>query len=182
MKSIKRTLPIATTPDASPAGDKSTTPADISGKRAAAKTPAELLSFLGERIKAKDVDGIIALHEPEAAIANYDGSIIRGHKDMRAFYVDWFKSDPVLTVNPLQTVVAGGKRGSHGKVDGRTAAIMGDYALEQTAADGTRESFTGMFSDIVQEQRAGTWLYVLDNPYPPFGGPASGSGRADRSG
>ncbi|WP_435283918.1 YybH family protein [Streptomyces koelreuteriae] len=146
--------------------------ADRAGAPAVAKTPDQLLQLLGERIKAKDVKGIIALHEPEAAIVNYDGSIIRGHKEIRAFYVEWFKSDPVLTVNPRQTVPAGGKRGLDGKVRNRTAAIMGDYHLEQNAADGTRESFTGNFCDTVQEQPDGTWLYVQDNPYPPHGGPA----------
>jgi len=196
MKRIKRTLPIATTailltaattailltagskPAATKTPAATTTPADISGTRAAAKTPAELLRLLGERIKAKDVDGIVALHEPEAALVDYDGSIVRGHAAIRAFYVEWFKSaDPVLTVNPLQTVVAGGKRGSHGKVRDRTAAIMGKYSLEQIGPDGNRESFTGNFCDTVQEQRDGTWLYVQDNPYPPHGGPTvPGSG------
>ncbi|MCX5077798.1 hypothetical protein OG321_35655 [Streptomyces sp. NBC_00424] len=142
------------------------------GMHAGVKTPAELLRLLGERIKAKDVNGIIALHEREAAIVNYDGSIIRGHKDIRAFYIEWFKSNPVLIVNPHQTVMAGGVRGLDGKVRSRTAAIMGDYSLEQNAADGTRVSFTGNFCDTVQEQPDGTWLYVQDNPYPPHGGPA----------
>lgn len=158
--------------NASAAADESpatAAPADMGGTQTAAKTPAQLLELLGERIKAKDVDGIIALHESEAAIVDYDGSIIRGHKEIRAFYVEWFKSDPVLTVNPLQTTVAGGKRTGNGKVRGRTAAIMGKYALEQTGPDGTRESFTGDFCDTLQEQPNGTWLYVMDNPYPPHG-------------
>ncbi|MCX5339646.1 YybH family protein [Streptomyces atratus] len=147
-------------------------PSGIIGTRTVATTPAQLLQLLGERIKAKDIDGIIALHEPEAAVVNYDGSIIRGHQEIRAFYVEWFKSNPVLTVNPRQTVPAGGWRGWDGKVRSRTAAIMGDYSLEQDAADGTRDSFTGNFCDTVQEQPDGTWLYVQDNPYPPHGGPA----------
>ncbi|MFD5234701.1 YybH family protein [Streptomyces qaidamensis] len=195
MKRIKRALPIATASivltaagivgptfilveptSASTATSESTattTTADASGQRATAKSPAELLKMLSERIVAKDVDGIIALHEPEAAIVNFDGSIIRGHKEIRAFYLEWFKSDPVLTVNPLQTVTAGGKRTGDGKVRNRTAAIMGKYTLEQTAADGTRESFSGNFCDTVQEQPNGTWLYVQDNPYPPHGGTTS---------
>lgn len=153
------------------------TSAEMSSTQAA-KTPDKLLSLLGKRIKAKDVDGIIALHEPEAGVIDYDGSVIRGHKEIRAFYVEWFKSDPVLTVKPLQTTVAGGKRGPNGKVRGRTAALMGEYALEQTGPDGTRESFTGDFCDTMQEQSDGTWLYVLDNPYPPHahGMTESGSG------
>ncbi|MFB6977610.1 YybH family protein [Streptomyces scopuliridis] len=160
------------TPGATETSSTTEAPSGITGTRTVATTPAQLLQLLGERIKAKDIDGIIALHEPEAAIVNYDGSIIRGRKEIRAFYIDWFTSDPVLTVNPRQTVVAGGWRGLDGKVRSRTAAIMGDYSLEQNAADGTRESFTGNFCDTVQEQLDGTWLYVQDNPYPPHGGPA----------
>ncbi|MFJ6721748.1 hypothetical protein [Streptomyces sp. NPDC091259] len=153
-------------PDAPTGGTAS---ADALGRRGA-NSPAELLQLLGERIKAKDIDGIIALQESEAAIVNYDGSIIRGRKDIRAFYVEWFKSDPVLTVNPLQTVLAGGRRGWDGKVHERTASIMGNYSLEQNRPDGTRGSFTGNFCDTVQEKADGTWLYVQDNPYPPHGG------------
>lgn len=141
--------------------------------RVVARTPDELLQLLGERIKAKDVEGVIALHEPEAAIVNYDGSIIRGHKEIRAFYIEWFKANPVLVVNPRQTVLAGGWRGWDDKVHSRSAAIMGDYSLEQNAADGTRESFSGNFCDTVQEQPDGTWLYIQDNPYPPHGGPTA---------
>ncbi|MFJ8186985.1 YybH family protein [Streptomyces sp. NPDC096105] len=143
------------------------------GARAVATSPEQLLQLLGERIVAKDIDGIIALHEPEAAIVDWDGSVIRGRAAIRAFYIDWFESNPVLTVNPRQTVVAGGWRGLDNKVRQRTAAIMGDYSLEQDAADGTRESFTGNFCDTVQEQLDGTWLYVQDNPYPPHGDPAA---------
>ncbi|MFJ5995659.1 YybH family protein [Streptomyces sp. NPDC092370] len=161
--------------NASTAADRSpavAAPANAEGALPAATSPTELLQLLGERIKAKDVDGIIALHEPEAAIVNYDGTVVRGHKEIRAFYVDWFKSDPVLTVNPRQTVLAGGKRTGK-QIRNRTAAIMGDYSLEQTAPDGTREKFTGNFCDTVQEQPNGTWLYVQDNPYPPHGNATS---------
>ncbi len=134
---------------------------------AVAKTPAEAMKLLDSRIVARDLDGIIALEEPEAAIVGHDGSITRGRADIRAFYAEWFKSDPVLTVSPRQTVIAGGSSISGDKVIGRTATIMGDYVLEQTRADGTRERFTGKFCTTVGEQPDGTWLYVLDNPYPP---------------
>lgn len=169
---------VAEVANASPAVSKSTatlTSADSGEKLSGAKTPEKLLKLLGERIVARDVNGIIALHEPEAAIVNYDGSIIRGHKQIRAFYVEWFTSNPVLTVNPRQTVVAGGNRGNDGKIHGHTASIMGDYSLRQTRPDGTPESFTGSFCDIVRQQPDGSWLYVNDNPYPPHGGTVAGS-------
>lgn len=152
-------------------------PAPVAGKKVGAATPEKLLALLGERIVAKDVEGIIALHEPEAAIVDWDGSVVRGHAAIRKFYLAWFESDPVLTVNPLQTVEAGGKRNGNGKIRLRTASVMGDYHLEQDAADGTRESFTGNFCDIVQQQPDGSWLYINDNPYPPHGDAAAPAAR-----
>ncbi|MEV4496293.1 hypothetical protein AB0J84_11375 [Micromonospora arborensis] len=134
--------------------------------RPSAKTPAELLQLLGERIVAKDIDGIIALQEREAAIVDWDGSVIRGHAAIRAFYVEWFKSSPILNVKPLQIVEAGGMRIGT-KVYTRSASVMGTYTLEQDGPDGTRVSFSGNFCDIVQQQLDGTWLYIQDNPYPP---------------
>lgn len=164
----------STTEASSGAGTPEKTAAETqTGIRAVATSPEQLLKLLGERIVAKDIDGIIALHEPEAAIVNWDGSIIRGRAAIRTFYLDWFNSNPVLTVNPRQTVVAGGWRTWDNKLRQRTASIMGDYSLEQDAADGTRESFTGNFCDTVEEQLDGTWLYVQDNPYPPHGDSAA---------
>jgi len=136
--------------------------------RPCARTPAELLALLGERIKSKDLDGIVDLQEPEAAIVNFDQSVVRGRAAIRAFYLDWFKLDPVLTVDVLQTEVFGGRRAWwSGEVRGRTATLMGKYTLEQTGPDGARESFDGDFCDTVKEQPNGTWLYLIDNPYPP---------------
>ena len=142
------------------------------GKPAVARTPEELLQLLGERIVAKDVEGIIALQEPNAAIIDWDLTVIQGHDAIRAFYIEWFKSNPVLTVNPQQVFVSGGQRGNHGSVINRTGSIMGTYSLTQDAAGGGRETFTGNFCDIVREQKNGTWLYLQDNPYPPHGDPS----------
>lgn len=158
----------AVTASEAPAAPESQT--GIFNPRPVARTPEQLLQLLGERIKAKDIDGIIALHETEAAIVDWDLSVIRGHAAIRAFYVGWFDLNPVLTVNARQTVATGGWRGWDGVVRQRTASIMGDYSLEQAGPDGTRVSFTGNFCDTVEEQLDGTWLYVLDNPYPPHGG------------
>lgn len=130
-------------------------------------TPNGLLALLGKRIVKKDINGIVALHEPTATLVNYDGSLIVGPKAIRAFYLDWFKSDPVLTVYPKQTLVTGGQPAGGGKIINRTASIMGTYSLTQTAADGTRETFTGNFCDMVRQQPNGKWLYLQDNPYPP---------------
>ncbi|MFE7313776.1 YybH family protein [Streptomyces sp. NPDC057555] len=135
---------------------------------AGAKTPEEAIRAMGRMIKAKDVDGVLAIHEREAALVERDGPIIRGMGNIRKFYEDWFKTDPVLTVNARSTVISGGKRTGDGKVRGRTAVTLGDYVLEQNAPDGNRVKYTGYFNNTLHEQPNGTWLYIQDNPYPPI--------------
>nr|WP_243275185.1 nuclear transport factor 2 family protein [Streptomyces albus] len=135
-----------------------------------ADTPAEAIKAMSRMIKAKDVDGVVAIHEPEAALVERNGSTIRGLATIREFYVEWFKSNPQLTVHPRSTVISGGKRGGGGKVRGRTAVTMGDYVLEQTGPDGNRVRYTGYFCNTLHEQPNGTWLYIQDNPYPPIPG------------
>lgn len=133
-----------------------------------ADTPAEAIKMMSRMIKSKDVDGIVAIHEAEAALVEQDGSTIRGMGNIREFYKGWFKSDPVLTVNPRSTTISGGKRTGNGKVRGRTAVTLGDYVLEQTGPDGDRVKYTGYFCNTLHEQPDGTWLYIQDNPYPPI--------------
>lgn len=142
-----------------------------------ANTPQQLLRLLGERIVAKDVNGIIALQEKNAAIIDWDLTVIRGHANIRAFYIEWFKSNPVLTVSPQQVFVSGGQRQADGTLLNRTGSIMGTYSLTQDAPGGGRDTFTGNFCDIVRQQADGSWLYVQDNPYPPHG---DGSGTTAR--
>lgn len=50
----------------------------VAALQVSAQIPAELLTLLGRRIVAKDVDGIIALQEREAVIIDWDGSVIHG--------------------------------------------------------------------------------------------------------
>ncbi|CAM3034574.1 MULTISPECIES: YybH family protein [Dermacoccus] len=153
-----------------------TAPRTDAAGRLVARTPQQLLKLLGERIVAKDVDGIVALQEPRAAIIDWDLKVIRGRANIRTFYVDWFKSNPVLTVNPQQNFVSGGQRQADGTVLNRTASIMGTYSLTQDDGKGGRTTFTGNFCDIVRQQPDGTWLYLQDNPYPPHGSPSSIAG------
>ena len=74
------------------------------GKRA---SPKELLALLGEFIVARDLDAIMAIHEPEAGLVEFGGKVARGDAEVRKSYLNFFKSDPVLNVSPLQVIEVG---------------------------------------------------------------------------
>jgi ketosteroid isomerase-like protein len=119
-------------------------------------TPADLLALLGRLMEARDLDAIIAIHEDEAAMVKWGGGVARGEDAIRQVYVDFFATDPVLKVQALQIVEAG-----------NTAIILGDYTMDYTNANGKIISVEGKFGDMVRQQRDGSWLYLLDNPFAP---------------
>ena len=119
-------------------------------------TPNDLLRLLGKYIEARDLDGIISIHEPVAGLVEFGGGVSRGDKSLRESYRRFFTMQPKLTVNPLQIVDAGG-----------VAIILGDYRLDYVDENGEAASTTGKFGDMVRQQPDGSWLYLLDNPFAP---------------
>ncbi|MGH3897057.1 MAG: YybH family protein [Pseudonocardiaceae bacterium] len=120
-----------------------------------ANTPAELLSLLNKNIRAGDLEAIVACHEPEAVLVQFEGEA-RGLEAIRAVYVQFLATQPTLTVNPIMIVEASG-----------AAIILGDWTLDQTGPDGNPVHTSGKFGDIVRQQSDGTWLYLIDNPFRP---------------
>lgn len=143
------------TPDMAAAQSK---PAAIGSHSEPSKrgTPKDLLSLLGKYIDARDLDGIISIHEPNAALVEFGGGLSRGAEELRKSYTNFFKMQPKLKVNALQIVEAGG-----------VAIIIGDYTLGYVDADGEEISSSGKFGDMVRRQPDGSWLYLLDNPFAP---------------
>jgi ketosteroid isomerase-like protein len=119
-------------------------------------SPKDLLTLLGKFIEARDVDAILAIHEPEAALVEFGGGISRGEDELRKSYARFFQSKPDLKVNALQIVESGG-----------VAIILGDYTLKFEDQNGEVMNSKGKFGDMVRQQPDGSWLYLLDNPFAP---------------
>ena len=97
-------------------------------------TPKDLLRLLGKYIEARDLDAILSIHEPVAGLVEFGGGVSRGNDSLRQSYINFFKMQPKLTVNPLQIVESGG-----------VAIILGDYTLDYVDANGEAVSSTGKF-------------------------------------
>lgn len=119
-------------------------------------TPKELLALLGQLIKARDLEAILAIHEPTASLVEFGGRIARGKDEVRKSYVNFFKMQPDLKVNALQII----------EVEG-VAIILGDYTLKYLDSNDETINTSGKFGDIVRQQPDGSWLYLLDNPFAP---------------
>ena len=84
-------------------------------EREPARNPQDLERLLIDRQHAGDVDGMLALFEPDAVIDCSDGRLLRGHREIRAFYAE---------------IAATGHKFGRGQQ--RPALISGDLALTST--------------------------------------------------
>jgi ketosteroid isomerase-like protein len=110
------------------------------GSREPARDPQDLERLLVARQRAGDVDGMVALFEPDAIVDCGDGRLLRGREAMRAFYAG---------------LVAAGRKFEFGEQ--RPAMINGDLALTST-----RLSDGSVTAEVARRQGDGTWLWVID--------------------
>lgn len=107
-----------------------------------ARQPEDLSRFVVERLNAGDVDGLVALYEPDAVLALPDGQVATGSNEIRRTYERLVADKPVFTPGrQLRTV------------------RNGDLALTSTQlANG------GVTVEVARRQADGTWLWTLDQP------------------
>jgi hypothetical protein len=113
--------------------------------REPARDPQDLERLLVDRQHQGDVEGMVALFEPEAVIDtregdNPEGRLIRGHAEIRAFFVE---------------LCGSGRKFHRGRQ--APAVINGDLALT-----GTRRSDGAMTGEVARRQSDGTWHWIID--------------------
>jgi ketosteroid isomerase-like protein len=108
----------------------------------AARQPEDLGRLFLERGNAGDVDGLVALYEPEAVLAFPAGRLSVGHEQIRAAYTDLLESRPVF-----------------GTAGQRPPILDGDLALTSTRLPGG-----GATVEVARRQPDGTWRWVIDLP------------------
>ncbi|MGB3444898.1 MAG: nuclear transport factor 2 family protein [Actinophytocola sp.] len=110
--------------------------------RPKAADPNDLGKFFVDRATAGDVEGLVALYEPNAVLTFPEGSIASGHQEIRVVYESFVASAPVL---------------SPGRQ--RRPLVSGDLALTAT------ELPTGDVTvEIAHRQPDGSWLWAVGKP------------------
>ncbi|UNO42299.1 nuclear transport factor 2 family protein [Streptomyces sp. MST-110588] len=107
-----------------------------------ATEPNDLGKYFIERANAGDVDGLVALYEPDAVLAFPPGSLASGHAEIRKVYEQFVAAAPVLSPGRQHP-----------------ALVTGDVAM--TAATQTNGDVS---VEIARRQPDGTWLWVTDQP------------------
>lgn len=105
-----------------------------------AKDPNDLERFFVERANAGDVEGLVALYEPNAMIVDGDTVVAIGLQQIREFLVRFLADSPQL--DPSSQAAA---------------LCSGDLALTSS-----RLSNGDITAEIARRQPDGRWLWVVD--------------------
>jgi len=111
-------------------------------ERERATQPEELSRLIVERLNGGDVDGLVALYEPDAVLALPGGQVASGHDEIRRAY---------------ERLVAGGTSFAPGTQ--RPTLRQGDLALTSS-----RLASGVVTVEVARRQPDGTWLWALDQP------------------
>jgi hypothetical protein len=104
------------------------------------RDPQDLERLLIDRQHAGDVEGMVALFEPQAVVDCGEGKFLRGHDEIRRYFAE---------------AVAGGRKFARGLQ--QPALICGDLALTSTRLpDGS------VTAEVARRQGDGTWLWAID--------------------
>lgn len=114
----------------------------MAGRKATegAAEPEDLDRLFLERASAGDVDGVVALYEPDAVLALGAGRLAVGTEAIRRFYTELLASPPRFT----------------GVI--RPAIRNGDLALTSTTRAGNATV------EVARRQPDGTWRWMIDQP------------------
>ncbi len=107
-----------------------------------AARPEDLGRYFLERANAGDIEGLVALYEPEAVLAFPAGQLTAGHEEIRKVYAELLAGKPSFSSA------------------GQSPAIRnGDLALTSTRLPGG-----GATVEVARRQPDGSWRWVIDQP------------------
>ncbi len=107
-----------------------------------ARDPQDLARLLVSRANSGDVEGMVALYEPDATLATRGGQKAVGRNAIRKFYSELLSTGIKFDLGNL-----------------RPAIVSGNIALTSTLLpNGT------VTAEVARRQTDGTWLWVIDQP------------------
>lgn len=122
------------------------------GERERATRPEDLSRFFQERANAGDVDGLVALYEPEAVLASPPGQLATGSEAIRRFFERMVAGKPTFGGEPRPALRAGD-----------LALTSTRFATAAVGPDGRPLTFNATV-EVARRQPDGTWLWLIDQP------------------
>jgi uncharacterized protein (TIGR02246 family) len=105
-------------------------------------------------VRARDLDGLVALYEPDAHYIRRDGTVVVGQAAIRAQLESLTSADAEIEMNLVKVFAHEGN-----------ALIYNDWALKIVNSDGSVRESSGRAVELVRRQPDGRWLFTIDDPF-----------------
>ncbi|HEX2086830.1 MAG TPA: SgcJ/EcaC family oxidoreductase [Solirubrobacteraceae bacterium] len=115
---------------------------------------AALPDALAQRLADGDLDGALALYEPEATFAPQPGAQVSGLDAIREALAQFIALRPSLSGEVEKVLEAGD-----------VALVTNRWSLRGTGPDGAPLEMGGVSADVMRRQPDGTWRILVDDPW-----------------
>lgn len=119
-----------------------------------ATSPTHLMSLFAQRAAAGDVDGLIALYEPDAVFEPRLGTVLRGVDQIRPALAEFAALNPSIEYSGHTDCVI---------VD-NIAIVANTWTVTANRPDGGIHREEGLSADVLRRQADGSWLILIDQP------------------
>jgi uncharacterized protein (TIGR02246 family) len=117
----------------------------------AANRPEECDFLIAERLNAGDLEGAVALYEPDARFVLGPGNVASGSDAIREVMRQMLAGHPTLTMEVPLVVQTG------------DLALLGSkWTSTTTGPDGKQSTDSGNGREVVRRQADGTWRFAID--------------------
>jgi uncharacterized protein (TIGR02246 family) len=118
-----------------------------------ARTPADVDRLFAEALSAGDLDGALDTYEPDACFVLNDGTVARGHAEIREALAALIALNCTLDCYEVDALE-----------NGDLAVLRARWVFSGTGADGQPFENRGRSIEVVRRQPDGTWRFTLDLP------------------
>ena len=116
--------------------------------------PEEMHALFARHFNAGDLEALVALYTPDAALVPQPGQVVKGHAAIREALQAFLALRGKIDLQSTYTVEAGD-----------TALTRGQWQLKGTGPDGQPVALAGKSCEVLRKQADGRWLLVVDHPY-----------------
>jgi ketosteroid isomerase-like protein len=120
----------------------------------AAGNPVDLDRMFEDALNAGDIDALVGLYEPGAALMPSPGHVVVGAAAIREALAGFIAAKP--------TIITSGKLVAQA---GDIALLSNRWTLKLTGPDGKPATMNGNAIEVARRQPAGHWLFAMDMPY-----------------
>jgi uncharacterized protein (TIGR02246 family) len=104
-------------------------------------------------VHAGDLDGLVALYEPNAVFEPVPGVVVEGREAIRQALGELLALQPTMVADTVDVLQADD-----------VALVVNEWTMIGTAPDGSEVCQGGRSADVLRCQPDGSWLVLVDKP------------------